>query len=52
MVKVERNPTASATASAAQVRQPIYVKSVGRWRNYERHLEPLLEALSAVHIEP
>jgi hypothetical protein len=52
MVKVERNPTASATASAAQVRQPIYVKSVGRWRNYEHHLEPLLEALGAVGIEP
>jgi tetratricopeptide (TPR) repeat protein len=33
------------TASAWQVRQPIYTRSVGRWRNYERHLEPLFKAL-------
>jgi tetratricopeptide (TPR) repeat protein len=34
-----------ATASGWQVRQPLYDRSVGRWRNYERHLGPLLEAL-------
>jgi hypothetical protein len=33
------------TFSAWQVRQPIYTRSVGRWRNYERHLGPLFEAL-------
>jgi Sulfotransferase family len=33
------------TASAAQVRQPIYRSSVGRWRVYEDQLQPLLEAL-------
>ncbi|MGD0769052.1 MAG: tetratricopeptide repeat protein [Tepidisphaeraceae bacterium] len=33
------------TASAWQVRQPIYTRSVGRWRNYERHLGPLFESL-------
>jgi tetratricopeptide (TPR) repeat protein len=33
------------TASDWQVRQPIYTRSVGRWRNYERHLGPLFEAL-------
>ncbi len=32
-----------ATASAFQVRQPIYQRSVGRWRKYEKHLGPLLE---------
>jgi hypothetical protein len=26
------------TASAWQVRQPLYARSVGRWRHYERHL--------------
>lgn len=26
------------TASAAQVREPLYRRSSGRWRNYERHL--------------
>lgn len=33
------------TASGWQVRQPLYRRSVGRWRNYERHLGPLLDAL-------
>ena len=33
------------TASDWQVRQPIYTRSVGRWRNYERHLGPLFKAL-------
>ena len=33
------------TASAAQVRQPIYRSSIGSWRRHEQHLRPLLEAL-------
>jgi tetratricopeptide (TPR) repeat protein len=33
------------TASVTQVRQPIYNSSVERWRVYERHLGPLIEAL-------
>jgi tetratricopeptide (TPR) repeat protein len=33
------------TASDWQVRQPIYTRSVDRWRNYEKHLAPLMEAL-------
>ena len=33
------------TASSAQVRQPIFRTSVGRWRRYERGLGPLKEAL-------
>jgi hypothetical protein len=33
------------TASSSQVRQPIYNSSVARWRNYEKHLTPLLEGL-------
>ena len=35
------------TASVWQVRQPLYTRSSGRWRNYERHLRPLIEALEA-----
>ena len=35
------------TASGWQVRQPIYRRSVERWRNYERHLGPLRAALGA-----
>jgi tetratricopeptide (TPR) repeat protein len=34
------------TASATQVRQPIYTSSVGRWRAYESMLGPLLAELS------
>lgn len=33
------------TASKLQVRQPIYTKSVGRWRHYAAHLGPLRQAL-------
>ncbi|HTV38265.1 MAG TPA: sulfotransferase, partial [Xanthobacteraceae bacterium] len=33
------------TASATQVRQPIYKSAIGRWRVYEQHLDPLLGAL-------
>ena len=33
------------TASIMQVRQPIYDRAIHRWRNYERHLGPLLTAL-------
>ena len=34
------------TASAWQVRQPLYTRSVGRWRCYERHLRPLSEVVA------
>ncbi len=37
-----------ATASYDQVRQPIYAGSVARWRHYEAHLGPLLDALGDV----
>jgi tetratricopeptide (TPR) repeat protein len=33
------------TASAWQVREPLYRSSSGRWRNYARHLDPLRVAL-------
>jgi hypothetical protein len=35
------------TASATQVRQPIFKTAVGRWRVFEQHLGPLLDALRA-----
>lgn len=31
------------TASSWQVRQPVYSRSVGRWRNYEKFIRPLVE---------
>jgi tetratricopeptide (TPR) repeat protein len=33
------------TASAEQVRQPLYASGVGYWRNFAPHLEPLRRAL-------
>lgn len=31
------------TASAAQVRRPVYRSSVARWKHFETHLQPLLD---------
>jgi len=36
-----RSERAVATASDAQVREPIYQRSVERWRHYEAALSPL-----------
>ena len=33
------------TVSRHQVRQPINARGIGRWREYERHLSPLIDAL-------
>ncbi len=33
------------TASAAQIRQPMYTSSSERWKNYEKHIGPLLDVL-------
>jgi tetratricopeptide (TPR) repeat protein len=42
---VERNSGISLTASAAQVRRPIYGSSSGRWRHYRAALTPLVATL-------
>ena len=44
-VDIQRNAAVSLTASAAQVRRPIYGTSSGRWRHYRAHLGPLIQAL-------
>ncbi len=46
----ERNTEPSLTASAAQVRQPIYSSSVALWRRYEKELAPLLAAFKAAGV--
>ena len=40
------NPAPTATASAAQVRQPIYRESLDLWRNYRQELAPLARLLA------
>jgi tetratricopeptide (TPR) repeat protein len=42
------NPRAVRTASSEQVRQPIFDEALEHWRNYERWLGPLKEALGSV----
>jgi tetratricopeptide (TPR) repeat protein len=42
-----RTPRIVQTASAAQVRQPLNDRSIGRWRRYAPHLAPLLETLGS-----
>jgi hypothetical protein len=39
------------TASTWQVRQPIYTSSIGRWRNYERHIGPMLDVFRERGVE-
>lgn len=36
---------AVSTASAVQVREPVHTRSVGRWKRYEKQLEPMLAVL-------
>ncbi|MBL8907741.1 MAG: sulfotransferase [Rhizobiales bacterium] len=38
-------PTTVMTLSVWQVRQPVYKTSVKRWKRFEKHLGPLIEAL-------
>lgn len=44
-LQFHRSPRCVQTCSVWQVRQPIYSRSVGRWRAYARHLDPLVQAL-------
>ena len=46
-LEFHRNESPSLTASAAQVRQPLYNSSVGSWRRYERELQYLVDGLRA-----
>jgi hypothetical protein len=39
----ELNAAPIATASSAQVRQPVYTSALARWKNYAEQLEPLSE---------
>jgi tetratricopeptide (TPR) repeat protein len=44
-IEVHKSASVSYTASAAQIRRPIYGSSSGRWRHYRKHLGPLVQAL-------
>jgi tetratricopeptide (TPR) repeat protein len=44
-VDIQKNSSVSLTASASQVRQPIYGTSSGKWRLYRRHLGDMINEL-------
>jgi tetratricopeptide (TPR) repeat protein len=50
-LEFHRNPTVTTTASASQVRRPIYDSSLKQWRHYEGQLAGLRNQLQAAGIE-
>lgn len=46
----EKNSAPVSTASAAQVRQPVYRDALARWRRFESQLQPLVDKLDAAGI--
>jgi len=50
-IRAEANPANIATASLWQARQPVYTHAAGRWRNFEKHLQPLQNALDRYRAE-
>lgn len=49
-LKFYENREASTTASTAQIRRPVYKSSVGKWRDYEEQLQPVVEILQKAGI--
>jgi tetratricopeptide (TPR) repeat protein len=46
----EANEAPAKTASAAQVREPIHTRSIGKWRRHESALAPLRARLAAAGV--
>lgn len=44
-LKFHEQKQAVSTASAVQVREPAHTRSIGRWRRYEKQLQPMREIL-------
>jgi tetratricopeptide (TPR) repeat protein len=44
-LRFHESSRAVKTSSAVQVRRPLFTSSRARWRPYQRHLSPLIEAL-------
>ncbi len=42
--RFHKSDKAIATASLESARQPISTKSIGRWKAYEKHLQPFIDA--------
>ena len=46
VLRFHQSPAPSATASAVQVRRPVYASSVGKWRHHAERLAPLSARLA------
>ena len=51
-LEFHKTSRAVRTASATQVRQPLYATAVGRWRPYAQMLQPLLDELGVGSPDP
>jgi tetratricopeptide (TPR) repeat protein len=51
-LQFHRNPTVTTTASASQVRRPMYDSSLKQWRHFESQLSGLRSQLQAAGIPP
>jgi tetratricopeptide (TPR) repeat protein len=49
-VNFHRNAAPSMTASLAQVRQPVYTSSIGKWQHYEQELSELRKLLEVAGV--
>jgi hypothetical protein len=49
-LEFHRNPSSTGTASAVQVRRPLYDSSLQEWRHYAAQLAPLASRLRAAGI--
>ena len=50
-LKFYENKEASTTASTVQVRQPVYQSSVGKWRDYEKQMQLVVQILQQAGID-
>mgnify|MGYP001825787401 CR=1 FL=1 len=50
LIEIQDSTAASSTASAAQVREPIYTSSIHLWRKFEGELAPVRKKLLAANI--
>jgi len=46
-IEFHKQSSPVSSASAVQVRQPVHKGSIGRWRQYEKELQPLIQELVA-----
>ena len=50
-LEFHKNQSAVSTASAMQVREPLYTNALDRWKLYGNHMTPVFEALAASGID-